>query len=58
MVARPSGAAMTVDFQPPIGTRVMIGKTPAQVVRLFAGGLAVEFMRVIPPEEFSDNIIL
>ena len=28
-----SGAALRVDFQPPLGARVVVGSTPAQVVR-------------------------
>ena len=48
-----SGAAVNVDFQPPIGSAVVVGSTPAQVVRLLDNGIAVEFMRTIPPEQFS-----
>ena len=53
-----SGAALTVDAKPPIGTPVTVGSRPAQVVRQFSGGLAVEFNRLIPAEMFDDDIRL
>jgi len=53
-----SGAAMTVDVAPALGSPVTVGATPAQVVRHFAGGLAVEFKRFIPEEAFGDDIVL
>ncbi|HEY1942059.1 MAG TPA: PilZ domain-containing protein [Roseiarcus sp.] len=53
-----SGAAVTVDANSPIGTPVTLGTRPAQVVRLFAGGLAVEFNRLIPAEMFDEDIRL
>jgi hypothetical protein len=52
-----SGAAMTVDVSPPLGESVFVGKTPAQVVRNFANGVAVEFNRVLP-EDFSEDTVL
>ena len=53
-----SGAAMTVAATPPIGAGVIVGETHAQVVRQFAGGIAVEFNRVFPTEGFDENIRL
>ncbi len=53
-----SGAAVTVDANSPIGTPVTLGTRPAQVVRQFAGGLAVEFNRLIPVEMFDEDIRL
>jgi len=53
-----SGAAVAVDARPAFGERVTIGSTPAQVVRLFDHGLAVEFAREKPAEEFSADLIL
>jgi hypothetical protein len=53
-----SGAALTADIQAPIGSAVTVGATQAQIVRHFPGGLAVEFLRPIPAEEFSENIVL
>ncbi len=40
-----SGAAFAAEVNPPIGTPVTLGQTPAHVVRGFAGGVAVEFAR-------------
>ena len=53
-----SGAALTVDATPPIGAPVTVGSRPAQVVRQFSGGVAVEFNRLIPVEMFDDDIRL
>ena len=53
-----SGAALAIDVTPPIGTPVTVGSRPAQVVRQFNGGLAVEFNRLIPAEMFDDDIRL
>ena len=53
-----SGAALQADFQAPIGSALTVGSTPAQVVRLFPGGFAVEFMRAFPAEVFDENILL
>ena len=51
-----SGAAVKADVQPPLGTLVTIGKTPGQIVRHFAGGIAVEFIRSIPIATFDENV--
>ena len=40
-----SGASIAVESRPPVGTAVMLGVTPAHVVRSFDGGIAVEFAR-------------
>lgn len=53
-----SGAALKVDAKLPVGTGVVIGQTPARVVRAFEGGVAVEFSRVFQPEEFSEDLRL
>jgi hypothetical protein len=55
-----SGVALTLAFPvvPPVGTPVTVGTTKGRVVRLFDGGLAVEFARVIPASEFSDDVAL
>jgi hypothetical protein len=41
-----SGAAVSAEVTPPIGSPVTIGRTPARVVRHIDGGFAVEFSRV------------
>lgn len=53
-----SGAALKADISPPVGSAVVIGQTAARVVRVFEGGVAVEFSRMIPAEEFNENIRL
>ena len=53
-----SGAALTVNALPSIGAPVVVGTRPAQVVRLFNGGLAVEFNRLVPEDMFDENIRL
>ena len=53
-----SGVGIQTDNLPPLGTRVDIGRRSGKVVRHFAGGLAVEFSRLIPIEEFDEDIVL
>jgi hypothetical protein len=53
-----SGAALMIDFKPSIGSSIVVGATPAEVVRHIDGGIAVEFVRPIPPEEFSEDFRL
>jgi PilZ domain len=53
-----SGAALRVDFQPSLGSRVVVGATPAQVVRHIDCGIAVEFLRPIPTDDFSADTTL
>ncbi len=55
-----SGVALTLaaPVAPPVGTPVTVGVTKGRVVRLFAHGLAVEFTRIIPENEFSPEIVL
>lgn len=53
-----SGAALTVDVSVPIGAPVVVGSRPAQIVRVFNGGVAVEFNRLIPEEMFDENVRL
>ncbi|HLW92106.1 MAG TPA: PilZ domain-containing protein [Roseiarcus sp.] len=50
-----SGAAMTIDAAPPIGSLVTVGQTEAQVVRHFNGGIAVEFARLLPADTFNES---
>ena len=46
----PSGAAVSADIEPEIGTRVAVGRTVGTVVRLFDEGFAVKFDRLQDPE--------
>lgn len=41
-----SGAAVSAEVVPPLGSPVSVGRTPARVVRHIDGGFAVEFSRV------------
>jgi hypothetical protein len=50
-----SGAAMNVDYQPAIGSPVVVGSTPAQVVRILENGIAVEFTRMFPADQFGPD---
>jgi hypothetical protein len=40
-----SGVGVETDCQPPIGSRITVGSTPAVVVRHFDGGFACEFQK-------------
>jgi hypothetical protein len=53
-----SGAAIALDFRPPLGTGVTIGSTNAKVVRHFQNGVAIEFRLPLSPDRFDENIIL
>jgi PilZ domain len=55
-----SGAALALasPVAPPVGTPVTVGTTKARVVRLFTDGLAVEFARMIPRNEFDEDVTL
>ena len=53
-----SGAALTSTAKFPVGTGVTIGRTPGTVVRVFEGGMAVEFTRQKLLETFNEQIEL
>jgi c-di-GMP-binding flagellar brake protein YcgR len=53
-----SGAALSIAFQPQVGSRVIVGSTPAQVVRHIDCGIAVEFLRPISPQDFGEDTAL
>jgi hypothetical protein len=53
-----SGAAVVTDAKLPLGAGVTVGKTFGRVVRTFATGVAVEFSRLIPVEEFNEDVTL
>ncbi|MBX3527156.1 MAG: PilZ domain-containing protein [Methylobacteriaceae bacterium] len=53
-----SGVGLKCATLPPVGSRVEIGRRSGRVVRHFNGGLAVEFSRLIPIEEFDEDIVL
>jgi hypothetical protein len=51
-----SGAAVSAEVSPPIGSPVTVGRTPARVVRYIDGGFAVEFSRVQTPDTIEKEI--
>jgi hypothetical protein len=55
-----SGVALALasPVAPPVGTPVTVGATKGRVVRPLPQGVAVEFARVLPSNEFSDEIAL
>jgi len=53
-----SGVAIRMDTQPAIGTSVTIGHTKGVVIRHFADGVAIEFLRQIPEDRFDPGIKL
>lgn len=53
-----SGAALSTVTTPPPGASVMIGRTPARVVRYFEGGIGVQFMLPISADRFHEGLCL
>lgn len=51
-----SGAAVATDAKVPVNAAVTLGRTSARVVRVFDGGIAVEFSRPFPVETFGDHV--
>ncbi|PIK69162.1 pilus assembly protein PilZ [Methylobacterium frigidaeris] len=53
-----SGAALACEGELPLDSSVVVGRTPARVVRQFKGGLAVEFRLPLSPDRFDENLVL
>ncbi|MGL4812980.1 MAG: PilZ domain-containing protein [Beijerinckiaceae bacterium] len=53
-----SGAAMTCDIRMEKGLEVIVGSTPARIVRVTDGGIAVEFRVPLTPDRFHEGLIL
>jgi hypothetical protein len=53
-----SGAGIALDVRPAIGLGVVVGSTPARVVRHFPDGIAVQFNLPLAADRFDENIIL
>jgi hypothetical protein len=47
------GAALRTVVLPPVGSPIMVGRTPGRVVRHFATGVAVKFDEKLPGETFD-----
>lgn len=53
-----SGAAVSTETKPPMGSAVTIGHTPGKIVRHFESGVAIEFRTALTTDVFDENIIL
>ena len=53
-----SGAGIALDVRPAIGLGLIVGSTPARVVRHFKDGIAVQFTRLLSADRFDENIVL
>ncbi len=55
-----SGCALTLSgpVTTSVGMAVTVGSTPGRIVRPLANGVAIEFSRVIPEDEFSVDVQL
>ncbi len=51
-----SGAGISIDLKAPVGTRIVVGKTPTRLVRHFEGGIGVEFNRILSDREIDLDI--
>ncbi len=51
-----SGAGVATDLEIPLGQRIVVGRLPAKVVRLFEGGIAVEFGRILTEPEIDSDV--
>lgn len=50
-----SGAGITTDQRPEIGSHVTLGKIPGRVVRHLDAGFAIEFTRLQHPDSIEEN---
>jgi hypothetical protein len=50
-----SGAAVTSDTKPPLGTLIRLGAAQGRVVRVSNDSFAVEFTQLQPPDFFEQN---
>ncbi len=51
-----SGASIATDLKLPMGSRIIVGKLPAKVVRISDGGVAVEFGRLLSLPEIESDV--
>ena len=50
-----SGAGLESELRPPLGSHVVVGSTPAVVVRHFEGGFACAFQKQFPPGSINES---
>lgn len=53
-----SGAALETALRPALGTHITVGRTEGVIVRHFAEGIAIEFLKELPIERFDPGIRL
>lgn len=53
-----SGTAVQTNAEPKMGDIVTVGETPCRVVRVFDGGVAMEFTRMLNEAHFDEDIQL
>lgn len=53
-----SGVALATSAIIPVGTSIMVGSTPAKVVRQLESGLGARFLLPISPDDFHEGIRL
>jgi hypothetical protein len=51
-----SGAGVSTEVPLTMGQRIVVGKLPAKVVRVFDGGVAVEFGRILTEPEIDSDV--
>jgi PilZ domain len=51
-----SGAGISTDLPLTMDQRIVVGKLPAKVVRVFEGGVAVEFGRILTSPEIDSDV--
>ncbi len=51
-----SGAGISTDLKLDMGQRIVVGRLPAKVVRIFDGGVAVEFGRILTEPEIESDV--
>lgn len=51
-----SGAAVTTDILPNLGTKIFLGKMSGRVVRYLPNGLAIEFSKQLNPQTLQAKI--
>jgi hypothetical protein len=51
-----SGAGIATDLKLAMDQRIVVGKLPGKVVRVFEGGVAVEFGRVLTQPEIDSDV--
>jgi PilZ domain len=51
-----SGAGISTDLKLAMDQRIVVGKLPGKVVRIFEGGVAVEFGRILTGPEIDSDV--